>query len=349
MIERKIQVFFSDLHKIHVPITVFINGRLETYWEVPKRVINILEHLGNTNLSSPIKVETLISIDEITKIHDNNMINYLQALSKSIMLDQEYIYPSVFAIKSPMSRLSATHLEGRYGTYCFDTEAPIGRGTWTSVISSATVASVAASQFISEQLISAYALCRPPGHHAGSSFFGGYCYINNAAIAANKLLDLGNVAIIDLDYHHGNGTQEIFWQNPKVFFGSIHGDPQFEYPYYSGYADEVGGYKAYNTNINIPLPRHTSGEKYLCALADLLQSVSEFNPASLVVSIGFDTYYDDPIGSFQLTIDDYSRIGKSIGQLGVPTLFVQEGGYKASMLGKLCESLVRGYLAVYRV
>jgi acetoin utilization deacetylase AcuC-like enzyme len=190
----------------------------------------------------------------------------------------------------------------------------------------------------------AYALCRPPGHHAGYRFFGGFCYLNNAAIAARTLLKEGKVAIIDIDYHHGNGTQDIFWNEGGVFYGSLHGDPSFEYPY-SGYADEQGGSAAPGTIMNIPLPAGTTRAPYLSALHQICQAVTEFKPSFLVISVGFDTYVDDPIGSFRLYIEDYTEIGRCLTQLALPTLLVQEGGYTAGMQGLLAERLMQGFLA----
>jgi acetoin utilization deacetylase AcuC-like enzyme len=173
---------------------------------------------------------------------------------------------------------------------------------------------------------------------------GGYCYLNNAAIAAHHLSARGNVAILDLDYHHGNGTQDIFWDNPRVFFGSIHADPRREYPYYAGYADETGGAHAPFSNLNLPLPSGTSGPAYLVALNRLLDAAQRFAPVTLVISIGFDTFIDDPLCAFQLILQDYRSIGAAIAQLGLPTLLVQEGGYNVSADGALAEQLLRGLL-----
>jgi acetoin utilization deacetylase AcuC-like enzyme len=198
---------------------------------------------------------------------------------------------------------------------------------------------------VEEGVRCAYALCRPPGHHAGAGFYGGYCYLNNGAIAARRLLNLGRVAIVDIDYHHGNGSQAIFWDEARVFVGSLHGDPDFAFPFYSGYADEAGGPGAEGTNLNVPLPAGTDGADYLTALDRLLDRVSAFDPATLVVSTGYDAYAGDPLSTFEVEADAYGHIGARLAQLDRPTLFVQEGGYCLEALAALAQNLISGFLS----
>jgi acetoin utilization deacetylase AcuC-like enzyme len=180
-----------------------------------------------------------------------------------------------------------------------------------------------------------YALCRPPGHHAGPDFMAGYCYLNNAAIAA-KALQSGTdrVAILDIDYHHGNGTQAIFWSDPSVCYGSLHVDPSTAYPFFAGYEDEVGSDAGHGTNWNLPLPPGTTQDAYLGALEILLTHLSVFAPRWLVVSAGFDTYVRDPSGTFQVTTAGFHRVGLLIRALNRPTLVIQEGGYHVAHLGR---------------
>jgi acetoin utilization deacetylase AcuC-like enzyme len=187
-----------------------------------------------------------------------------------------------------------------------------------------------------------YALCRPSGHHAGPRVFGGYCYFNNAATAAEYLLPKGKVAIVDIDYHHGNGTQEFFDEIKSVFTASIHGDPEDEYPYFWGYAEEVGKGQAIGTNHNEPLPKGTKLDQFSEALQRILNSIREFEPAYLIIAAGFDTHEADPIGGFKLQTEDYVAVGKQFKALGLPTLVCQEGGYNTEVLGACAESFLLG-------
>jgi acetoin utilization deacetylase AcuC-like enzyme len=257
---------------------------------------------------------------------------------------QEYFYPATFPTRPWMARMRESTL-GVHGYYCFDMEAPIGKGTWTATHHAASVAHQGAQLLLDGNTRVAYALCRPPGHHAGPDFFGGYCYLNTAAIATHALRAMGKVAIVDVDYHHGNGTQALFWNEPRVFFGSIHADPDQEYPYFSGYADEVGGSKARGATANYPLRRKSSEEQYLQAFDELLEKTTAFKPDVVVVSLGFDTYEDDPLGFFNVTPRGYYQMGSAFATLGLPLLLVQEGGYNVEALGELAEQFVRGILS----
>jgi len=219
---------------------------------------------------------------------------------------------------------------------------PIGKHTWEAAMSSAQCA-VTGARLLRSGESCVYALCRPPGHHAGPDFFGGYCYLNNAAIAARVLCQGdGRVAIVDIDYHHGNGTQAVFYEDPEVWYGSLHVDPDIDYPFYAGYADEVGEGAGRGTNCNVPLPPGTSESRYLATLEMLLDRMSAFEPLYLVVSAGFDTYVDDPIGSFQVTTDGFQEMGRRIRTLDLSTLVVQEGGYCVPDLGRNAVALLSG-------
>ena len=191
----------------------------------------------------------------------------------------------------------------------------------------------------------AFALCRPPGHHASRDNFGGYCFLNNAAIAAQRLRDQGaaRVAILDVDYHHGNGTQAIFYDRGDVMFVSLHGDPADEYPYFLGYADETGDGDGAGRTRNYPLPRGTAWAAYGPALADAVQQLQAFAPDALVISLGVDTFEQDPISKFKLRHDDYFRIGEAIARVDAPTLFVMEGGYAVDEIGVNAVNVLEGF------
>jgi acetoin utilization deacetylase AcuC-like enzyme len=223
-------------------------------------------------------------------------------------------------------------------------EVPIEEHTWEAALASAQGAWSGAMRLrAGESLV--YALCRPPGHHAGPAYMGGYCYLNNAAIAARALsADGERVALLDVDYHHGNGTQAVFYADPGVWYGSLHVDPRTAYPYYAGYEEERGAGAGAGTNCNVPLPPGTGQAEYLVALEALLDRLCAYDPRWLVLSAGFDTYLHDPVGTFRLTADAYGEIGQRIRALDVPTLVVQEGGYYLPDLGRNVVTLLQALL-----
>jgi acetoin utilization deacetylase AcuC-like enzyme len=250
------------------------------------------------------------------------------------------------------------------GYYCFDMSAPIAAGTYAAARAAANTALTGAALLL-EGHQTVYALCRPPGHHAGRDMYGGYCYLNNAAIATQYLgvggweLGVGNphqpstpysqpphrVAVLDIDYHHGNGTQQIFYERGDVLFVSIHADPARQYPYFAGYADERGAADGVDANLNIPLEADVDDERYLVTLDKALAAVRAFDPRFLVVSAGFDTFGGDPIADFALSSAVYPQIGQRITALGLPTLIVQEGGYAVDALGENAVGFLRGFEA----
>ena len=207
-------------------------------------------------------------------------------------------------------------------------------GTWAAARGAADAAMTAAS-LVAVGERAAYALCRPPGHHAGRATYGGYCFLNNAALAVERLRAHGRsrVAVLDVDFHHGNGTQDIFWRRGDVLFVSIHGDPRSEYPWFLGHADERGEGEGEGANLNLPLPVGTAWPAYEAALGTALDAIAAFGADALVVSLGVDTYEHDPISSFALDADGYPRIGRSIAALDLPTVLVQEGGYAVEGVG----------------
>lgn len=247
------------------------------------------------------------------------------------------------------------------GYYTYDLSAPIVRGTYAAARASADLALTGAALLLEGQR-AAYALCRPPGHHAGRDMCGGYCYLNNAAVAAAYLLQATNddqrpagtsaVAILDIDFHHGNGTQQIFYERSDVLFVSIHGDPARTYPYFAGFPEERGEGAGEGFNLNIVLPNGTDNPRYLDALDQALARIAQARPRFLVVSAGLDTFGGDPVAqmgqeaSFALTADAYPAIGRRIAALGLPTLLVQEGGYATAALGENVVGLLRGFAGV---
>jgi acetoin utilization deacetylase AcuC-like enzyme len=235
-------------------------------------------------------------------------------------------------------------ISGRAGYWAFDTSSPIVAGTYRAARAAVDVALTAADLVIEGDQTVAYALCRPPGHHAARSMYGGYCFFNNAAITAESIaVRTGEpVAILDLDYHHGNGSQQIFWRRGDVLYISLHADPDGQYPYYLGYADETGDGPGAGANLNIPLPPGTDDAGYLTALDRALEAIGSFGGSVVVVSLGFDTYAHDPICDFALSTAVYHEIGHRVAALGRRLVIVQEGGYFRPALGENARAWLRG-------
>jgi acetoin utilization deacetylase AcuC-like enzyme len=336
--------FYSEKHQRHAPKYEYLHGRLIPYAEAPQRIDSILTVVEAVEWDEPMPQEAL------QRVHNPRMLAYLESTSNDIDnlitheaeayqpdQNQKYVYPSVFPVRGSMHRLHG-HPFSPHGQFFFDTEAPIGKGTWEAARASASLAYAAAEAVRQGQTRVSYALCRPPGHHAGSDFMGGYCYLNNAAVAAMHLP--GKTSIIDVDYHHGNGTQDIVWDNPDLMFLSIHGHPDFDYPYYSGYEDETG---AHQNVVNKPLPVGTDDAAYLDVLDEGLAAVRDFGAESLVISLGFDTYVDDTLGTFDLSVDCFRLMAEKLASLGLPTVVIQEGGYDVESLPTLVQSFWRGF------
>ena len=324
---------YSTVQCTHRPAYVVKNGVRSASFDVPERVDSILSAIRESGLGVVIQPAGT-GLDPIYAVHDAGMIEYLATANARHRTEDDTstpVFPTFFA--PPGQRRRPSCFEGQKGFYCTNMGVPIDENTWEAAVASARCAVTGAMCLRSgEQFV--YALCRPPGHHAGPDFFGGYCYLNNAAIAAAILRKNDErVGILDIDYHHGNGTQAIFYADPNVWYGSLHIDPDTDYPFYAGYADETGTKAGKGTNCNVPLPPGTSQELYISTLETLLDGLTSFDPRWLVVSAGFDTYIHDPIGTFQVTTSGFSEIGRRVRALSKPTLVVQEGGYRVPDLG----------------
>jgi acetoin utilization deacetylase AcuC-like enzyme len=236
-------------------------------------------------------------------------------------------------------------IDGKVGYYTHSIETCITAGTWKAACASASVA-LTAQQLIAKGAGSAFALCRPPGHHAHDDLYGGYCFLNNAAIAAQAFLDQGakRVAILDVDFHHGNGTQDIFYDRNDVLFLSLHGAPEWAYPHFLGYKDEKGAGKGEGFTINYPMPPGTAYDQWGKALESACRKIKAYGPDALVVSLGVDTYKDDPISFFKLKSADFTTYGARIARLKMPTLFVMEGGYAIEAIGINTVNVLEGFL-----
>ncbi len=250
-----------------------------------------------------------------------------------------YVFPVVGRRDLRLDRI-----DGRLGRYSIDVGTPIAAGTWAAALAGAQVALSALQPVLTGAAQASFALCRPPGHHAGADYCGGYCYLNNAAIAAQAAVDAGRrVAVLDIDYHHGNGTQDIFNAVANPLFVSIHADPATDYPFYWGHADEVGTGDGSGYTLNLPLPHGTQYPVYRAALDEVLARIAAFAPDLMVVSFGADTFGGDPISNFALQTGDYTPIAAAIAALGVPCLIVMEGGYAVDALGDNVVAFLKGF------
>lgn len=331
--------FYSENQIDHAPLRELNNGDWVDFAETPARLASVLEKIPQVTTPRDHGLEPILAV------HTADYVEFLQSAHNE-WLEQGRHGDAIGYAFPVRGRRSLYHdrIDARLGQYGFDAASPISAGTWHSAYWAAQSALGAIHAIIAGQTVQAFALCRPPGHHSGADYFGGYCYLNNAAIAARtaQRAGLGPVAILDVDYHHGNGTQDIFYQDPSVFFASIHADPARDYPYFWGHADETGEGAGKGATFNQPLPQGTTWDGYAPALAAALERIAAFGAKTLIVSYGADTYEEDPISQFKLTTDDMHRIGAGVQSLGLPTLTVMEGGYRIEALGRNVEAYLAG-------
>ncbi len=330
-------VIYPSHHMRHVPPNEIFNGNRDPHAEVPERIGRIKQ---SVSLIPSVRVQTpkRFPISAIEAVHDSAYVQHIRETSRSA--GKNYVYPSVFPYGEQQRTGALIGLRGQYG---FDLYTPVGRTTYDAACESAFAALTAASIVEQGERVS-YALCRPPGHHAEISKMGGYCYFNNAAAAAHFLSRRGRVAVLDIDVHHGNGTQGIFYSRRDVLVVNIHATPDAKFPYFTGYANERGVGRGRGYNFNFPLPVGTHDATYDRTLTLALRRVQTFGPAYLVASIGYDAHEADPIGGFELTTPYYSRMAARISALGIPTILVQEGGYNTAKLGDVARTFVEGFL-----
>jgi len=326
--------FWDERQRAHAPASEFFNGKLHPAAEHQGRVDAILAAIGPTQAPEDSGLEPLL------RVHSRDYLDLLRDAHRDwIAAGREgdafpYTFPLVARRPRDLSRI-----DGRLGMHSFDTSTPIGPGTWEACYWSAQTALAGLAAVLGGEH-SVFAFTRPPGHHAGRDYFGGYSYLNHAAICAEAALAAGRkrVAILDVDYHHGNGTQDIFAGRDDVVFASIHADPSTDYPFFWGHADESEG-----NILNLPLPRGTDWSGYAPALAQALDRIEQSAPDLLIVSYGADTHEADPISYFELKTSDYAPMARRIASLGVPTLIVMEGGYAVEALGANVAEFLSGF------
>lgn len=284
-------------------------------------------------------------LSDIVAVHDESYVTFLKNAWQEWQAEgyDDDAFASAFNVQHPSTR-APKHIDGKLGYYMADGTVPLTETSWKAIESSA-FAALTAQKIVAEGAASAFALCRPPGHHATSRVAAGYCFLNNAAIAAQKFISNGakRVAILDIDYHHGNGTQDIFYDRNDVLFLSLHADPAMDYPYFLGYADEKGQGRGAGFNVNYPLPFGTAFDTYSQALKDAFARIGAFGPDAIVISLGVDTFEHDPISRFLLKSEDYLKIGAGIAKLKKPTLFVLEGGYAVQEIGTNVANVLSGF------
>lgn len=330
-----------DPAHLHRPDTPHQN---RIYGEIARRGQVIFDALQTASLG-PITSAGDFSIDSIGEIHEYGLLNLLQNAYERMTNEEESQLARPYTFSKFPVRHKPQSIWGQLGYYAFDNASPIFEDTWDAAYWAAQVAISAAALVHAQGSQIAYALCRPPGHHAGPNFYGGGCYLNNTAVAAQWLVQQGQrVAVLDIDYHHGNGTQAIFYGRSDVLYCSIHADPLYEYPYYWGYADEYGEGAGKGHNYNFPLPRSTNEAAYLTTLEKALNRIRFYVPDILVVSLGTDLIKDETSGGFQIEAETLHHIGKAIATLHLPLVVVQEGGCNLDTLGHQVVTFFTGLL-----
>jgi acetoin utilization deacetylase AcuC-like enzyme len=342
--EARMKTVYTSKHVLHATADLWIDGEDFDSDEIPERVERIREAVEDAGWGPLVPSEDS-GLAPLLAVHDAGYLAYLRTAYARYAAYRGCPHP-VLSTRTDVDPARKPEppvdFPGLLDHYTYDYEEPILDGTWEAAYWSAQTA-LTAARLVRNGDRAAFALCRPPGHHATVDQYGGYCYMNNAGVAARFLSADGPVAVLDVDYHHGNGTQSIFYEDPAVFFTSLHGDPSVDYPYYWGYADERGAGPGLGTNLNVPLPRGTEDAAYLKALDRALDGIRGFRPAALVVSMGLDAVDGDPIGKFRLMPDGWAEVGRRTAALALPTVLVLEGGYRLEALGQLAVTFLSAF------
>lgn len=333
----QIPLVCSDVHAAHTPNLQTVDGREYRHPEVADRVRVIERRLVMAKLATSIK--PVAHTDEIIEaVHDPDYRCFIETTCQEIP-EGNCLTP----IGTSLGRkaLQSDDVAVRIGHYAFGQDAPLMRATYTAAREACDIA-LTGLDYVRDGARHVFALCRPPGHHAEYARMGGFCYFNNAVIAAHNFSDQGRVAMLDIDYHHGNGSQNLTYKRADILYASLHADPAFAYPGFSGYRDEVGEGAGEGCNANFPLRAYLPIGEYLSFLEQACEVIAAFAPDVLIVSIGFDTHKEDPIANFGLESCDFGRIAEQIDAIGLPTLHVLEGGYALDYLGESAMSYVQG-------
>ena len=339
------RTIYSERHRLQDGQAELIDGQLLPCFEQPLRAELIVARVREVGLGEVLSPDEH-GVQPLRRVHSEPFLRFLEGAWEAWVAEHGAwdALPLCWPTRG-LRQIEPDSIDGKLSYFSFDAGTPITAGTWQAARSAADVALTGAQLIASGAERAAFALCRPPGHHAARDCYGGYCFLNNAAIAAQALRDQGaaRVAILDVDYHHGNGTQAIFYERADVLFLSLHADPRQEFPFFLGHADETGTGAGAGCNRNYPLPWGTGFEVWSAALADACGHIETFRPDALVVSLGVDTFEGDPISRFRLRSDDFPRVGARIAQLGLPTLFAMEGGYAIEAIGVNAVAVLTGF------
>ena len=331
-------VVHSPAQAYHRPTVEVEFGVPVSPWEIPARAETILGAL-EAEPDFELRLPDSASRSALTAVHDEGLVRYLEAQSDGIGRASAALgIPDTFLLPAMREGMEPGRVPeeaaSQLGLWCFDSMTPLEAGSYTAARAAVDVA-VTATDAVLGGAGRAYALCRPPGHHAARAMYGGSCYFNNVAIAAQRALESSRrVAVLDVDYHHGNGTQQIFYRRGEVLYASLHGDPDRAFPFYTGFADESGEGDGRGANLNLPLPAQCEDDVYLAAVERALDRVADHQPDVLLVSLGTDTIEGDPLGDFRVSRAAFAGIGGRVGALGLPTVVVQEGGYNVAHIGE---------------
>ncbi|AIC25443.1 MULTISPECIES: histone deacetylase family protein [Rhizobium] len=337
------RVIYSEDHKLRDARTELYAGQLVTPFEAPFRAEWILAAVKEAGFADVVAPDAH-GLETANKVHDPAYLDFLATVWDRWVaagFKGEAIANS-FPVRRTSQRVP-DNIVGAIGHYANAADTSITNGSYEAAIASMRCA-ITGADWLAEDHRFAFALCRPPGHHAGIDLFGGYCFINNAGVAAQRLLDHGaaKVAVLDVDFHHGNGTQDLFYHRGDVFTASLHGDPMHAFPYFLGHAEEEGEGAGTGTNRNYPMPPGTPFEVWSSALADALARIKAFGAEAIVVALGVDTFERDPISFFRLTSDDFIRMGAMISAAGLPVLACMEGGYGVPEIGRNVANVLKG-------
>jgi len=336
---------FSPRHRGHANQLELVAGDIVPGFELTSRAEYIAARVAAVGLGAIIE-PTEHDLTTAARVHRKDYLDFLPTIWDRWTAEGRSgtALPFTWPTRGLRGDVLPEFIDGLLGYYSFDAGCGIVEGSWDAIKSSHDVALTAAGLVQSGER-AAFALCRPPGHHAGAGFMGGYCYINNAAVAAQWLRDNGarRVSILDVDYHHGNGTQEIFYARDDVQVINLHADPMQEYPYFLGHADERGIGAGEGFNLNYPMRFGTDWTRWSQSLEDACGKLLSYAPDVVVVSLGVDTFEKDPISKFKLRTEDFSKIGERIARLGLPTLFIMEGGYAVEEIGVNAVSVLTGF------
>ena len=339
------RIIHSEDHRLHFPQAELSGGQFVTPFERPSRVeyvLNRLKERGVTDINAPEPVD----MDPVRALLDPGYLTFLETAWddwKAAGMAGEIIAANVPARGMHMDRIP-DNIDGKVGYYCHASETSITRGTWAAALASVACAQ-SAQRHVAAGADSAFALCRPPGHHATADQYGGYCFVNNAAVVAQMFRASGaaRVAVLDMDFHHGNGTQSLFYDRDDVMFASLHGAPQDAYPFYLGYADETGAGAGEGTNLNYPMPPGTDYAVWSGALDDAISKIQTWGVEALVLSLGVDAFKEDPISFFKLESDDFTDAGRKVGAMRLPTVICMEGGYAIEAVGINTVNVLEGF------